>query len=297
MCGVLKHSTKFVPKVDHYYLPSNDAMAFCKPYLSQSLVPSEFQGNLATTQKTIEEWKQVFADYILAAGGEETFTTEAPTQYVYPGLLALKTPKKVQQQLGDRLLVIPIELDDIVNQDESWWEELEDESLLPVSLLVFLRDVRGFLLRYDRWLQEPLKTVARRMDTVADDLHRLKQHCDGLQKSLGRPLSLMGSGFPDVWAALEFLSADPRTVEDTGNFRQTFQDLQLAVNGIMEAQAHQAENKEHLIAMETLIATDATCFEAIHPFLVKKTELGNKLMVLEAQQARVPPPILQPSDP
>jgi hypothetical protein len=274
-------------------------MAFCEPCLSQSLVPAEFRGNLTTTQKSIEEWKQVFADYILAAGGEETSATEAPTQYVFPdpGLLALKTPKKVQQQLGDRLLVVPIELDDIVNQDESWWEEPEDEYLLPVSLLVFLRNVRGFLLRYDRWLQEPLETVARRMDTVANDLHRLKHHCDGLQKSLGRPLSLMGSDFPDVWAALEFLSADPRTVEDTGNFRQAIQDLQLAVNGIIEAQSHQAENKEHLIVMETLIAMHATRFEAIHPFLVKITELGNKLMVLDAQQARVPPPILQPSDP
>ncbi len=69
------------------------------------------------------------------------------------------------------------------------------------------------------------------------------------------------------------------------------------MNGIIEAQSHQAENKEHLIVMETLIATHATRFEAIHPFLVKITELGNKLMVLDAQQASVPPPILQPSDP
>jgi len=54
-------------------------------------------------------------------------------------------------------------------------------------LLIILHNVRSFLLRYDQWLQEPLETLARWMDTVADDLHHLKPHCDGLQKSLGRP--------------------------------------------------------------------------------------------------------------
>jgi hypothetical protein len=235
------------------------------------------------------------SDYaVLATGRKDISASEGPTQYIYPnpGLLDLKTPKKVQQQLGDRLVFVPIELDDIVNQEEDgaltkserWWEEPEDESLLPVSLLMFLRNVHGFLLRYDQWLQETLETLARRMETVADDLHRLKHHCDGLQKSLGRPLSLMGSDFPDVWAALEFLSTDPRVPEDAGIFWQTLHDLQQSVSGLIQAQGIQVEHKDCIEAMESMLTTHATQFEAIHPFLIKITELGNKFMEWEAQQ-------------
>jgi hypothetical protein len=151
---------------------------------------------------------------------------------------------------------------------------------------MFLHNVRGFLLRYDQWLQEPLETLARWMDTVADDLHHLKPHCDGLQKSLGRPLSLMGSDLPDVWAALEFLSTDPRAHEDAGIFRQTLHDLQQSVTGLIQAQGIQMEHKDHIEAMESMLTTHATRFEAIHPFLIKITELGNKFMEWEAQRGR-----------
>jgi hypothetical protein len=120
-CGVLKHSTKFDPQVNHYYLCSNDTMAFYEPCLLQAWVPAEFRGNLVSTKKTIEEWKQVFSDYaILATGRKDISALEGPMQYIYPnpGLLDLKPPKKVQQQLGDRLVFVPIELDNIVNQEE-----------------------------------------------------------------------------------------------------------------------------------------------------------------------------------
>lgn len=295
-CGVLKHTTKFDPQGYYYYLRSNDAMAFCEPCLSRDLVPVEFQENIASAQKTIDEWKQLFTDYSLMAGSGGNPEDAGPTQYVFPdpGLLSLKTPKKVQQQLSERVLVIPIELDDIVNQDEAealtraerWWDEPEDESLLPPSLLEFLRNVRGFLLRYDQWLREPIELLARRLDTASDDLHRLKQHCDGLQKSLGRPLSLMGSDFPDVWSALEFLSADPRSVDDAGTFRQTFQDLQRSVNSLLEAQAEQVGSKERVASLETLMATHAARFDALHPILTRLTETGNKFLEWEAHCSR-----------
>jgi hypothetical protein len=133
-CGVSKHVAKFEPTLGHYYLKSNDAMAFCEPCLSQDLVPPEFCGNMLTTQKTMEEWKQVFVDY---AGITVPNALEQPTQYIFPdpNRLALKTPKKLpQEHQSDRLLIIPIELEDIVSQDEEtltrdqcWWKEENED--------------------------------------------------------------------------------------------------------------------------------------------------------------------------
>jgi hypothetical protein len=222
-------------------------MAFCEPCLSQDLVPLEFHGNMLTTQKTMEEWKQVFVDY---AGITVPNAREQPTQYIFPdpNHLALKTPKNLpQEHQSDRLLIIPIELEDIVNQDEEtltrdqcWWkEENEDESLLPQSLLVFLRNLHGFLLRYDHRLQDPFENLGHRLETASEDLHRLKQHCEGLQQSLGRPLTLMGSDFPDVWSALEFLAADPRANEDTTDFRQHLRELHQTIRDIEFNQVQQ----------------------------------------------------------
>jgi hypothetical protein len=63
-CGVTKHATKFEPKTCHFYLHSNDTTAFCEPCFPKDLVTQELRSSLRTASKTIEEWKQLFTDFL-----------------------------------------------------------------------------------------------------------------------------------------------------------------------------------------------------------------------------------------
>jgi hypothetical protein len=70
-CGVLKHRYKFEAKPGHFYLRSNDTTAFCEPCFPEYLVPIELQADFKTMSKTIEEWKQLFTNYLHDAEGQE----------------------------------------------------------------------------------------------------------------------------------------------------------------------------------------------------------------------------------
>jgi len=218
--------TKFQPQEDHYYFRSKDGVAFCEPCFSQSIVPEEYRPNMLITTKTMEEWKQVFADYAAEANVRPSVASGSTTKYLFPNpaRLELKTPRKAQpfNQAGYSV-DIPVELEEIKNQSDDWtptdwwWDQEDSSALSSPSLLAFLQNVRSFLLRYDVWLQEPSELFSHCMDTVEGDLHRLKQHCDALQLSLGRPITLRDSEFPDVWSAIEFILSKEGSSEDLGD--------------------------------------------------------------------------------
>lgn len=62
-CGVQKHAKKFVPKRDLFYLKGNEVTAFCQPSFPSALVLDEFQADIQSSKKTIDEWKAFFAPY------------------------------------------------------------------------------------------------------------------------------------------------------------------------------------------------------------------------------------------
>jgi hypothetical protein len=243
-CGVTKHGTKFVPTQGHVYLHSNDTTAFCKPCFPERLIPMELHDNFKTAAKTIEEWKQLFTDFLHDAETQPGQDSET-TRFLFPDLdkFALKTPKKIpffEEEFP--VVTIPSELEDIrdqalqLAQEQYWWEEDDLNSLLPTPLFFFLKQLHRFLLKYDKWLTEPLEAIALRVATVEGDLHKLKRHCETLELAIGRPLALEGNAFPDVWSTLEFLTGGKATPEGVSPsclkplplFRATYQSFMLS---------------------------------------------------------------------
>jgi hypothetical protein len=96
----------------------------------------------------------------------------------------------------------------------------------------------------------------------------------------------MGSDFPNVWSALEFLAADPRANEDTTDFSQHLRELHQTVRDIEFNQVQQQATVQNIGALEATIGTHNTRFDAIHPILMKLTDLGNKFMEWEIRQSQ-----------
>jgi len=95
MCGVLKHAAKFEPKVEHYYLRSNDITAFYEPCFPMSLIPDELRGEIHSDARSIEEWKVLFLEYIQQEeAGPADHATANRYLFPDPAKFALKTPKK-----------------------------------------------------------------------------------------------------------------------------------------------------------------------------------------------------------
>lgn len=167
------------------------------------------------------------------------------TRYLFPDpdKFALKTPKKNTFFDLDRPSVtIPPELLEIANQDQDlvpsqyWWDEEESASLLPNSMYSFLCNLRLFLIKYDQWLVEPLDVLTLRFDTVESDLHKLKQLCDTLQLSIGRPLSLQDNDFPDLWSAVEFLSGTEKPAVEKPEMTKMLQQVQQVLDQVNQTQ-------------------------------------------------------------
>jgi hypothetical protein len=91
---------------------------------------------------------------------------------------------------------------------------------------------------------------------VEGDLHRLKQHCDALQLSLGRPITLRDSEFPDVWSAIEFILSEERSSEDLGDIRRTVLDLQAVVTTILTDKNQQTELKSKMTTLENVVPNE-----------------------------------------
>lgn len=202
------------------------------------------RASFRTHEKTIEEWKQCFTSDIHEAD-ETQVPDSSATRYLFPDpdKFALKTPKKNTFFDLDRPSVtIPPELLEIANQDQDlvpsqyWWDEEESASLLPNSMYSFLCNLRLFLIKYDQWLVEPLDVLTLRFDTVESDLHKLKQLCDTLQLSIGRPLSLQDNDFPDLWSAVEFLSGTEKPAVEKPEMTKMLQQVQQVLDQVNQTQ-------------------------------------------------------------
>jgi len=316
-CGVGKHARKFEPKIGHFFLRCNDTTAFCEPCFSETLVPVDMRENFKTASKTIDEWKQIFTDYLHDVQ-TQTGASASSTKFLFPDpdRFALKTPRKVPFFEGEFPSVsIPSELEDIKLQSQKlaieqfWWEEDDSTSLLPVSLFDFLKLLRGFLVKYETWLVEPLDVLTLRFDTVEGDLHKLKHHCEDLQLAIGRPITIEGDSFPDVWSALEYLSSfsNPSTggVERLGQAITVLQNEYSGLANSIQTLTTAVTQLPSLVALvQDLKQTSVTYkarFNRIHPFLILIKELKSRIESIESYTASAAGPLPAhtsvPSDP
>jgi hypothetical protein len=316
-CGVSKHGAKFTPRPEHFYLGSNDVTAFCEPLFPMTLVPDDLRGEIQSDSKMIEEWKALFADFLQQAE-EEVLEEVSANRYLFPNpaKFQLKTPEKnpfFDQKFP--AVTIPRELEairqqaEVLSDDQHWWDEDETASLLPTSLFTFLKHVRGFLIKYDKWLEEPLDILTLRFGTVEGDLHKLKLNCETLQLALGRPLSLNDNDFPDLWSAIEFLFASIKSTEASEGFLISLKQLAWQMDEIMLKCSAWDNSSSRMDSIESLLKAhesllqryDSTLkmyegrFQGIQPLLLSIRDLKAKLNELELNIERCNAPI--PSSP
>jgi hypothetical protein len=247
-----------------------------------------------TTTKTIEDWKQVFTDYLHDAQVQSE-TTQGSTKFLFPDpdKFALKTPRKVPFFEGKfPSVVIPTELEAIKDQarllaeEQYWWEEDESASLLPTPLFVFLKLLRGFPITYESWLVEPLDVLTLRFDTVEGDLHKLKHHCESLQLAIGRPLTIDGDAFPDVWSALEYVTSSANSAPETSNqVTQTIFALQNEVSRIAKVCGDAGMLHDTIKELKQTCTTFDARFTHIYPFLTAIEDLRVKIVKLDSAVA------------
>ena len=211
-CGVGKHVSKFQPNPDCFYLRGNDATAYCFPAFPQARLPPEIQAELGTLKKTNLEWKDLFNH--LEAG--DVGTADSPNAPpVGVGKLVFQTPKKFLASNDEEIppVFIPSKLreieiqSDLFADDNYWWMEDDDTSLVPMSLMHFLRNVRIFMLLYKQWLVEPHEITSNHLGAIEDDMNQLKQYCETVADNLGHPINIIDMDFPDVWCVLEYLGS------------------------------------------------------------------------------------------
>jgi len=282
-CGVGKHTSKFEPETDRCYLRGNDATVYCQPAYWQNSVPPEVLIELKTMKKTNQEWKELFGKY--------QDPDQAQTLSVLGvSKLELKTPKKARFGVIAELqpVYIPESLKEISIQANilssryHWWTTSDDESLLPGSLMQFLREIRLFLMDYERWLIEPHEITSNRLSLVEDDIHQIKNFCDGISGNLGRPISFQDMDFPDVWCAIEYIGS----LISSSNSVSEIQRLQASVThlekelprllpvleGWRDHVRSLADIKQSVNVLETAVATHTSRFTFIQPMLL---QIGN----------------------
>jgi hypothetical protein len=208
------------------------------------------------------------------------------TRYLFPDhdKFALKTPCKVPFEGDFPAVVVPSKLLDIKDQslvvapEQFWWEEEDSSSFLPTPLFSFLKLLRGFLIKYNQWLVEPLDILTLRLETVEGDLQKLKHYCEALEFAIGRPLSIHGDEFPDLWSGLEFLAAGTGfSPGQLVNLNQGLSAIQVDVGRLSALFPKVAGIDTRLNDVKTLCDTYDARFTRIHSILVSVKDLKKRL--------------------
>jgi len=200
-------------------------------------LPPEIRIQLPTLKRTNQEWKDFFSRFEPAV---EVDSADSPPIGV--GKLVFKTPKKFLAPTDAEIpaVFIPSELQgieaqsDMLSDENCWWTEDDDTSLMSSSLLQFLKDIRGFMLSYRQWLVEPHEIASNRLGSIEDDMHQLKKYCEAMSDNLGRPINILDMDFPDVWCALEYLGSLVSSLSNPGDVK----DMQVQLNQISSLVSH-----------------------------------------------------------
>jgi hypothetical protein len=153
-------------------------------------------------------------------------------------------------------------------------------------LFVFLKLLRGFLIKYESWLVEPLDVLTLRFDTIEGDLHKLKHHCESLQLAIGRPLTIDGDAFSDVWSALEYVTSSANSAPETSNqVTQIILALQNEVSRIAKVCGDAGMLHDTVKKLKQTCTTFDARFTHIHPFLTAIKDLRVKIEKLDSAVA------------
>jgi len=213
--------------------------------------------------------------------------------------LYLKSPRKIDldTETHPPVLPVPEEILRIIEQDragqenDGWWAEDDNESLLPATLLNFLRTLRALLMKFDQWAIEPHEIASSRLMVLEDDLHQLKHYTDSIHHSLGTPVTIQGTDFPDVWCALEFLSQSAsgqdfgatvahvqhslfNLAQQVGEVQNGFKSIQSLVHALPAAQ-------EQLSQLAVQLHLHEKRFTLIQPLLLSIPKLSEDIAALK----------------
>jgi len=293
-CGVGKHVSKFGPDPDFLYLRGNDATAYCLPAFSQHSLPPEILVDVKSMTKTNQEWKELFAKYQ---------DPDQPQGLTDLGVakLALKTPKKARSAavpdlpsvyVPDGLKEISMQAD-ILAEEYHWWTTNDDDSLLPGSLMQFLRDAREFLANYEQWLVEPHEVASSRLALVEDDIHQMKNFCDGISGNLGRPISFQDMDFPDAWCAIEYIGsmissstsmAEMQRIKGSiDQMQQDFSRILPIADGWHDHTRAMEAVRTSVKTLEAEVSTHTSRFTFMQPILLQIGTITANLTVLTAK--------------
>jgi hypothetical protein len=284
-CGVGKHTSKFEPEPNQCYLRGNDATVYCQPAYWQNSVPPEVLIELKTMKKTNQEWKELFGKY-QDPDQAQTLSDLGVSK------LELKTPKKARfgviaelqpVYIPELLKEISIQAD-ILSSHYHWWTTSDDESLLPGSLIQFLREIRIFLMDYERWLVEAQEITSNRLSLVEDDIHQIRNFCEGISGNLGRPISFQDMDFPDVWCTIEYIGSlvsSSNSVSETQHLQASGTRLEKelprllpVLKGWWDHVKSLADIKQSVNALETTVATHTSRLSFIQPMLLQIGKLA-----------------------
>jgi hypothetical protein len=88
---MVKHTAKFTPPQNHFFLRGPDSMAYVIPSYPESVFPDDFIKYIRTITKTVGEWKALFAGYM-------ELQADTPVGQGFSPVLeriTLKTPKRI----------------------------------------------------------------------------------------------------------------------------------------------------------------------------------------------------------
>jgi hypothetical protein len=208
-CGAKSHAVKFFPDVETFYLKGNDTCAHTVPCLPAKMIPSDELAVVQASKHSVDEWMNIFTRY--SEIQSKTGDIIQPSNLF--NKVPLKTPAKATNPSveADIMNYSPRGICQILSdaQDNDLWLDTKIESV-PNEVMNFLKNVHTFLLDFDHWWKTPLSDNYASIALIKEDLYTLKQKCEHLHLMVGQPLIIGGMSFPDLWSALEFLSANQR---------------------------------------------------------------------------------------
>lgn len=236
-CGVLKHSNKFKPDIGTFYPKGNKICAYCEPAFPKALVPPAKMSEILTSKHTIAEWAVIFKEFE-DAHAAFTGRDDIGVKASFDSRVPLKTPAKRSSNADDHngfLYYTPIGLKAVLQQPDLGNDILADwvsnpPAFLPPELSTFIRGTRSFLLDYEEWWKRPISEAFDMLTTTKDDLYLLKQACERLLLSVGKPATIDGMDFPDIWTALEYIGSTKSQPANTVQIQADLESLKDVVD-------------------------------------------------------------------
>ena len=283
-CGIKTHGSKFKPELNMFFTRASDSTAYCHPAFPMALLSSEDLSALTTMKKSITEWNSFFQSK------EDLKKDNVQIKRGLDVKLVLKTPTPSKRSPASRMeLPVPFKIFSEsleADTDELPWWNPSDPTVLPPSLLEFLRNTHTFLANYSSWWEAPLLRVAEKIDLVQDDLSLLQSVCERLRCDIGKPVLIQGTDFPDIWCALEFIGSILLEKYDLPRMNRQLEDVSATLAGVQLRFNDAVKMMEQVEELQSMVHQHQDRFDAIRPLLLQIKDLNGKYQVIADQLAR-----------